>query len=213
MQGSILVCVSYGKNAEKLIKKGKKLASLYDVPCYVLSIENREYDSKDFTVAEHKKFFEQLATQYECQFIWKTKGQKRIADIITATTKEFNITQLVMGQPPISKWEVLTKGSLIHELLHHLIDVDLHIVSMKKEHIQTEEEMYQRGVTAYIVKENEEYELLLDKCEDYLIKGIYFQAVASEFTNGVFKAELKGKEAIIRIHDGKADFVQVDLLK
>ncbi|KGA97874.1 hypothetical protein BALCAV_0207505 [Alkalihalobacillus alcalophilus ATCC 27647 = CGMCC 1.3604] len=118
-----------------------------------------------------------------------------------------------MGQPPISKWEVLTKGSLIHELLHHLTDVDLHIISMKKEQLQTEEEMYQRGVTAYIVKENGEYELLLDKCENYLIKGIYFQAVATEFTNGVFKAELKGKETIIRIHDGKADLVQVDLVK
>ncbi|KMK77021.1 hypothetical protein [Alkalihalobacillus pseudalcaliphilus] len=213
MQGAVLVCVSYGKNAEALIKKGKFIAELYKQSCYVLSIENKEYDSKDFTMAEHKKFFEQLANKYQCDFIWKIKGSKRISDIIAKTVDEKNINHVVIGQPPLTKWEVLTKGSIIHELLHILEDVDLQIVSMKREQNEDAEEQFQRGVTGYLVKENDKYELVLDHCEEYVVKGIYFQAVATEFTNGVFKCDLKGKEAIIRIQDSKAELVQLDLNK
>ncbi|GAF65215.1 hypothetical protein [Alkalihalobacillus trypoxylicola] len=213
MEKSILVCVSYGKNAEKLIQKGKYLADKIGVACYVLSIENKEYDSKDFTMAEHKKFFEDLASQYQCEFLWKTKGSKRISDIIAKTAEEFKISQVVMGQPPISKWEVITKGSIIHELLHCLVDVDLHIVAMKKENVQNEEELFQRGINAYIVASGEQYELVTDRPNEFLLEGIYFQSVATEFTNGVFKSQKNGKEILVRIHDGKADYAHLGLLK
>lgn len=47
MDESILVCVYYGPNGERLIKRGYQLASMTGCPFYVLTVDKLPYDAFD----------------------------------------------------------------------------------------------------------------------------------------------------------------------
>src|SRR5699024_3270 len=47
MDESILVCVYYGPNGERLIKRGHVLADLLDCPMYVLTVDELAVDQFD----------------------------------------------------------------------------------------------------------------------------------------------------------------------
>ena len=56
MDESILVCVYYGPNGERLIKRGHKMASMLDCPLYILTVDPLPYDAFD---AEKSGYIEQ----------------------------------------------------------------------------------------------------------------------------------------------------------
>ena len=69
---SILVCVYYGPNGERLIKRGCKIANMLQAPLYILTIDPKPFDELDaekvFYIEQWKKF----ANSHEsAQFIIK----------------------------------------------------------------------------------------------------------------------------------------------
>ena len=45
MDEAILVCVYYGPNGERLIRRGHKMASIMDCPIYILTVDPLPYDA------------------------------------------------------------------------------------------------------------------------------------------------------------------------
>lgn len=55
-----------------------------------------------------------------------------VADAITATARQYHITQVIIGQSQKSRWELLWRGSLVMQLVRSLKDVDLHVIATEK---------------------------------------------------------------------------------
>lgn len=57
----------------------------------------------------------------------RTKG-KDIARTLVAIAREYQVTQIVLGQPARSRWEELLRGSTINRLLRLNTGIDIHLV-------------------------------------------------------------------------------------
>ena len=63
MDESILVCVYYGQNGERLIRRGHKLATLLDCPLYVLTVDAKPIDAFDAEKSGYIDHWQQLQLQ------------------------------------------------------------------------------------------------------------------------------------------------------
>ena len=72
--------------------------------------------------------------------------------------REKHVTQIVLGQTAQSRWEQMTKGSVINSLLQEIPFVDLHLVSVSRS-IRNQEGQFEKGVRAFLIKENNHYRI------------------------------------------------------
>ena len=54
MDEGILVCINYGPNSERLIRRGNKIAKMFDCPFYILTVDSKPFDELD---AEKSNYF------------------------------------------------------------------------------------------------------------------------------------------------------------
>lgn len=181
MEKNVLVCIANRNNAELLVEKGKHIANSYESDCFALSVESEGYDEYIYEHVLNKETLKSISEKYNSFFLFKNKNGKKLSIIISEVAKKYNISHIVIGQPPRSKWDIISQGSLINELFSLLKNVDLHIVQVSTDSIEIQEE-YQRGVTYYLHDDtiNEE------KVNDNDIKGIFYQSCSSQFINGIF---------------------------
>ena len=59
MDESILVCVYYGPNGERLIQRGCKIANMLDCPLYILTVDPKPFDELD---AEKSNYIAKMET-------------------------------------------------------------------------------------------------------------------------------------------------------
>ncbi len=52
MDESILVCVYYGPNGDRLIQRGSKIANMLDCPLYILTVDPSPFDELDAEKSE-----------------------------------------------------------------------------------------------------------------------------------------------------------------
>ncbi|MGI6677750.1 MAG: hypothetical protein ACOX2Q_01370 [Dehalobacterium sp.] len=63
MDESILVCVVYGPNGERLIRRGAKIANMMDCPLYILTIDPLPYEELDGERTAYIEFWRKLAEE------------------------------------------------------------------------------------------------------------------------------------------------------
>ncbi|NPC93443.1 universal stress protein [Bacillus sp. WMMC1349] len=128
----ILVCVQHGKNAEKLIRRGWRIASRLKADLFVLNVSRKPKEK--MTAAERNKIkqWKRLCAQFEAEFIFKLARSRYISDTITAIAKQKNITQIVLGQSARSRWEEIRKGSIVNTIMRQTDGIDIHIVADDK---------------------------------------------------------------------------------
>ena len=105
----------------------------------------------------------------------------------------------------------MTKGSIINTLLQEIPFVDLHIISVSRS-VRDQEGQFEKGVRAYLVKENEQYRLQFKHTKEAEFEGIFFKDTCTDFNNGLFKF-MKNKETLY-IHvteDYVDDFTNVKI--
>ncbi|KOS66195.1 histidine kinase [Lysinibacillus contaminans] len=200
---SILVCVYYGLNGERLIRRGHKIASMLDCPLYILSVDSKPLDTFD---AEKSRYIEQwknLSEELEVEkFILLDDEKRPIQKVISEVAKNYRISQIIVGQSAQSRWEEITKGSFLNVLLKEVPFVDFHIVAVQR---PTEDEIYdtyEKGVRAYLIKENENFNVAFT-CPKYVsIEGIFFKEIGTDFDNGIFKFTYNDKMHEVHITEG-----------
>ena len=199
---SILVCVYYGPNGERLIKRGCKIAKMLDCPLYILTVDPNPLDDMDAEKSFYLDSWKQLAMEHNAsEFIIMENEKRPVSKVIAGVAREKHITQIILGQTAQSRWEQITKGSLINTLLHEIPFVDLHIISVAR-FIRDENGQYQKGCRAYLTKEDTMYRLSFkhDKNIDY--EGIFFKEEGTDFDNGIFKF-MKDKEMYqVKVSEG-----------
>jgi len=200
----ILVCVYYGPNGERLIRRGGKLASMLECPLYVLTVDSQPEDEWDIEKIHYIAAWKKLAREQGGDFIIKYNEKRPVAKVIGEVATEKKITQVILGQTAQNRWEEITKGSFINVLLNEIPFVDLHIISVSRD-IKKVDDFYEKGIRAYLLKTDEGYKLCFNHTQHAIYEGIFYKEVGTDFNNGLFKF-LKDEDMIeVRIKD---DFVK-----
>ncbi len=202
---SILVCVYYGLNGERLIRRGHKLASLLNCPLYILTVDSKPLDTFDAEKSGYIERWTELANELGVEeFIIRDNEKRPIQKVIAEVAREYNISQIIVGQSAQSRWEEITKGSFLNVLLKEIPFADFHIVAVSR---PTEDEgidMYEKGVRAFIVSEGEQYKIVFTCPKSRFIEGIFFKEIGTDFDNGIFRFSYNNKMHELKIEE---DFV------
>jgi two-component system sensor histidine kinase KdpD len=125
----VLVCFSTYHNSPRLVRRGLRLANFMKARLYGLYVENPER----FLTKEESLVLEtcqELIQEFGGEFI-RIKTHN-VAEGISEISQQYHITQIVIGHTRKSRWELILKGSLIHQLLKYLKGVDIHIIDGEK---------------------------------------------------------------------------------
>lgn len=209
---SILVCVYYGPNGERLIKRGCKIANMLQAPLYILTIDPKPFDELDAEKVFYIEQWKEFANSHEsAQFIMKDNESRPVSKVIAEVARDHNITQIILGQTAHSRWEQITKGSIINSLVRDVPFVDLHIISVAR-YIRDEEGIYEQGVRAYLIKDGDHYQLSFNHDKDTLYEGIFYKEANTDFDNGIFRFMKDAETLQVLVTDGTVtEFKNVDL--
>lgn len=202
---SILVCVYYGQNGERLIRRGHKLATLLDCPLYVLTVDSKPVDAFDAEKSGYIEHWKQLCEELSVEeFIIRDNEKLPSQKVIAEVALSKNITQIIVGQSAQSRWEEITKGSFLNVLLKEVPFVDFHIVSVKRPTEDDSFDIYEKGVRAYAVSEGEgKFKIAFTCPTNQSLEGIFFKEIGTDFDNGIFKFSHNGKMHEVHVTGGK----------
>ncbi|GEK32965.1 hypothetical protein KSI01_04980 [Kurthia sibirica] len=202
MDESILVCVYYGPNSDRLIRRGHKIATMLDCPLYVLNISRQSSEEFDSSQQEDILNWQALSQELDIDgLILKTNEDRPIQQVIAEVCNEQNISQVVIGQTAQSRWEEITKGSFINQLLRALPFVDIHVISVDRQ-IRVKDHMYEKAIRAYLVDDAGIYRIYFDLPETFIYEGLFYKELGTDFDNGRFKFMHEGKTYEIEVDDG-----------
>lgn len=201
---SILVCVYYGQNGERLIRRGHKLATLLDCPLYVLTVDSKAVDAFDAEKSGYIERWQQLCEELKVEeFIIRDNEKLPIQKVIAEIALTHHITQIIVGQSAQSRWEEITKGSFLNVLLKEVPFVDFHIVAVKRPTEDDSFDIYEKGVRAYAIPEGENQFKIGFTCPtNESLEGIFFKEIGTDFDNGIFKFTFEGKMHEVDVTEG-----------
>ena len=121
----ILVCVSEGRKAERLIRRGWRIADRRGADLFVLMVVSaKESDQDQREIARTRQFSE----QFHAQVLVRTAEPRRIGEIIVGVAKELAVSQIVIGVPSTPSTGLWHRYSPVDYVLSHAEFVDLHVV-------------------------------------------------------------------------------------
>ncbi|MDM5331829.1 histidine kinase [Ureibacillus composti] len=203
MDESILVCVYYGLNGERLIRRGHKLATLLDCPLYILTVDSKPLDSFDAEKSGYIDRWSALVEELDVEeFIIRDNEKRPIQKVIQEVARDYNVTQIIVGQSAQSRWEEITKGSFINVLLKEIPFVDFHIVAVKRPTDDETYGKYEKGVRAYVINDLENYKIVFTCPNTPSLEGIFFKEIGTDFDNGIFKFTYSNKMREVTIKEG-----------
>lgn len=200
---SILVCVYYGLNGERLIRRGHKLATLLDCPLYILTVDHNPLDAFDAEKSGYIEKWTELCNELGVEkFIIRDNEKRPIQKVIAETARQHDITQIIVGQSAQSRWEEITKGSFLNVLLKEVPFVDFHIVSVKRQFVDNDNGNFEKGVRAYITRDDESYKISFTCPKMEHLEGIFFKEIGTDFDNGIFKFPHEHKMNEVMVKEG-----------
>ncbi|ABS20974.1 MULTISPECIES: KdpD-like non-kinase potassium sensor [Bacillus cereus group] len=125
----ILVCVQYSLAAEKLIRRGWRMANRLNAELFVLNVERGNVESisagRRQIIAEWKA----LTKQFEATFLLEEAKGRKPAAVMIEVAKRLQVTQILLGQSARTRWEEICKGSIVNEIMRETKYIDIHIVA------------------------------------------------------------------------------------
>ena len=202
MDESILVCVYYGPNGERLIRRGHQMASAMGCPLYVLTVDPLPLDDMDADKSDYIDRWRELAEELNVdEFIIQDNESRPTAKVIKKVAHDRNITQIIIGQTAQSRWEEIPTGSFMNVLLREITFVDFHVVSVARSIKHDVEGMFEKGLRAYLTDDRDGYRITFNYTRDARFEGIFFKETGTDFNNGIFKFMHNGKMCQVRIMD------------
>ncbi|SDX96629.1 histidine kinase [Paenibacillus sp. CF384] len=124
----IFICVNSTPHAERLIRRGFRTAYRLKAAWYVNYVQVGGSCSEELKkrLAALEKLTERLGGKF---IIHEEHQNRQIAVVLASKAEEVEATQLVIGQPKISFWEALWKGSVVNQLIRLTRHMDVLIVA------------------------------------------------------------------------------------
>ncbi|MBQ3410967.1 MAG: KdpD-like non-kinase potassium sensor [Bacillus sp. (in: Bacteria)] len=125
----ILVCVQYSSTAEKLIRRGWRMADRLNAELYVLNVERENIDSLSASKKQTMEEWKSLTNHFDASFVLEEAKGRKPADVIIEVAKRLQVTQILLGQSARTRWEEIRKGSSVNEIMRQTKHIDIHIVA------------------------------------------------------------------------------------
>lgn len=204
MDERILVCVYYGPNGERLIRRGYELSKLSNSPFYVLTVDQLSSDEFDAEKSSYIEQWQELSEELGAEeFILKDNESRPIVKVIKEVAYRNNITQVIIGEQPQNRWEEITKGSFVNILLRELVFVDIHVVSVDRALKVSDEAMYEKGIRGFLKRQDDGFVLSFTKSKENLFEGVFYKEIGTDFNNGMFKYVRGGTSHQVKVMEDK----------
>ncbi|MFX3623622.1 MAG: KdpD-like non-kinase potassium sensor [Ectobacillus sp.] len=125
----ILVCIHYNSTAEKLIRRGWRMANRLNADLYVLNVEAESIENLSEAKKRVISEWNVLTDQFKAVFMHEEARGRKPADVIIEVAKRLQITQILLGQSARTRWEEIVKGSIVNAIMRKTRNIDIHIVS------------------------------------------------------------------------------------
>lgn len=140
-QEMIFVCVNVGPNAERLIRRGFRIAYRLKSPWVVTYVHSRGQPGRDEEESKRIGVLETLTRRFGGEFeIVPGKKPREVAEALRSKAKEYRASQLIIGQSKRSWWDRFTQGSVVSKLLRSARDTDVLVVARYDPYVQMDEE-------------------------------------------------------------------------
>ncbi|NHN33658.1 histidine kinase [Paenibacillus agricola] len=122
----IYVCIDADLHAERLIRRGFRIAYRLKAAWYVTYVQLGMASEILERVEALKKLTIRLGGTFE---IIKTDQRKRIPEALVNKANVYKATQIILGQSKLSIWKELWKGSIVKNLLRRSRHMDVLVVA------------------------------------------------------------------------------------
>jgi two-component system, OmpR family, sensor histidine kinase KdpD len=132
-QGSserVMVCLSSrSPNAERLLRRGARLADRLNAPWYVVYVKTPTEEAHLVDAATQRQITNMLTLTQQMGGTPLASQGSNIVEAIATFSKEYAITHLVMGRTQRPWYRRVFEGSILERLLREIPDVDVIVVS------------------------------------------------------------------------------------
>ncbi|SEC45622.1 histidine kinase [Paenibacillus sp. GP183] len=124
----IFVCVNDTPHAERLIRRGFRIAYRLKAAWYVNFVQTDPRENHDLNkrLEVLKKLTVRLGGKFEIHF---SEGTNQIPQVLAAKAEEAGASQIIVGQSKQFFWEELWKGSVVIRLLRLVRHMDVLVVA------------------------------------------------------------------------------------
>jgi two-component system sensor histidine kinase KdpD len=124
----LMVAVSHHPLSERLVRWTRRMAYTLEAPWIAIHVET----SQTPTVQEQERLAQVLALADELGAEVVTTWDEDVVRGLLRVARERNVTQVVVGKPPRSRWQDWLSGALVDRLLRQSGDIDVYIVTGDK---------------------------------------------------------------------------------
>ncbi|MEK3917777.1 histidine kinase [Paenibacillus sp. FSL H7-0331] len=125
-QEVIYVCIDATPQAERLIRRGFRIAHRLKAAWYVTYVQISSTDELLERVEALRKLTNRLGGTFETL---KAEHRKQIPEALVSKANVYKTTQIIMGQSRLSIWKELWQGSIVKNLLRRARHMDVLVVA------------------------------------------------------------------------------------
>jgi two-component system sensor histidine kinase KdpD len=125
----ILVTVTGAPGNASVIRRAARIAARTKADLIALHVVSEDGDARNSSTAELEELVRAVGGQ------WQTLESDNVAKAIFAFAVEQQITQIVLGTSRLTRWQSMTRGSVIQQLLRMASDndIDVHVIARRDE--------------------------------------------------------------------------------
>jgi two-component system sensor histidine kinase KdpD len=136
---SIFVCVTTSRNADRLIRRGFRIAYRLKAEWHVMYVHVGQEIDDDVSkrIRELQVLTGKLGGKFEKQH---AGSHKELPEVILAKAVEYHSTQMILGQSARSFWQSLMRKSVVKSVLRHGRHMDVLVVADYDPHIRLDQD-------------------------------------------------------------------------
>ena len=125
----IMVAVTGAPGNASVIRRAARIAARIKAPLVAIHVRSTDADVRDADVGELQELVRAVGGT------WQTAQGDDIADTIFAAAVDQQITQIVLGTSRLTRWQSITRGSVIQKVLRLASDndIDVHVIARRDE--------------------------------------------------------------------------------
>ncbi len=120
----IAVAITAEESASRLIRRAARIAQRLKGEMHVVYVQVHALTDDE---GRDLETLQKLAAELDGEF--HTLEQSSVVEALVSFSRQFDITQIVMGESHRSRWQEFVGGSVIHEVMRRTHDVDVYVIA------------------------------------------------------------------------------------
>jgi two-component system sensor histidine kinase KdpD len=123
----IMVAITGAPGNASVIRRAARIAARVKAPLIAINVISGDAETKNSSTAELEALVEAVGGT------WQTMEGEDVAKTIFAAAVDQQITQIVLGTSRLTRWQSMTRGSVIQQILRMASDndIDVHVIARR----------------------------------------------------------------------------------